>query len=202
MYIWYNCCCCPVNDPENGPIEITSHPIPNNNLSYDQIVAECKAKGGRLATRKEVLDHRRGIFEIRYLQKLQNSDSKRIWLQEGVNSWTPVSDRNNLWIQVGDDKCCGHYGNYLHASYWWCGLVFLFPPFCPLFVVGFNPCCWESWTRQTEKEDWKIEYYCATSGKAEQQPQTTSFQARVVLKRGHVIKGAWCQKGVTPTFLI
>ena len=67
-----------------NPKKVTEHSMVDKGFSWSQVKAKCEEKSQNMATRAEILG---------FLKKKHDG-----------NSWTPVADGNNEWLQVGQRK--------------------------------------------------------------------------------------------------
>lgn len=67
-----------------NPKNVTEHSMVDKGFSWSQVKAKCEEKSQNMATRAEILG---------FLKKKHDG-----------NSWTPVADGNNEWLQVGQRK--------------------------------------------------------------------------------------------------
>lgn len=115
---------------------VTEHIVENNDLAWEQAQKKCNNLKQNLASKSEVLS---------YVQEIDNA-----------NSWVPVSDGINNWLQVGSkmSRASSREINPTKPDY---GLLYQETEDVKRQTGDKMP----AWGANTTRKDWKKKYYCS-----------------------------------------
>lgn len=115
---------------------VTEHIVENNNLAWEQAQKKCINLKQNLASKSDVLA---------YVQEMENS-----------NSWVPVSDGINNWVQIGSkmSRASSTDINPTKSDY---GLLYQETEDVKRQAGNKMP----DWGANTSRKEWKKKYYCS-----------------------------------------